>query len=377
MKFDNRNSNALPAVVDQRLKISPAIGNKWLRSLKSSEICFIGEDFTAKCFVKFPIGIFNKTPNNQPSPPKANEPLDRSSNQLPPDSQTKVVWIDINQLYLSFVMLLRFRLFISNASRNAYNFSVLFSNQIRGLWGRTQEFGTQLDTSLNFSRFIKLGKLVSRINILISGLPTQNIYSNDVRSILRFRRSNQNWHSLTHLVILVQFLFSVQSLWADTQVSRISSRIANLGSVQNLYMTPGLVTVLQLPTPITEVKVGSPDDVQVQISKTLPSEVSLIVKRALPQSTNLIVRCGSRSFVFDLVMSRNRHQDLVKVSGSYGAPIDQDLNQMSLIDSSAEVVSKNAATIRARETANNANSKDTNEMTLIDSSDLQEKRGVK
>ncbi len=169
-------------------------------------------------------------------------------------------------------------------------------------------------------------------------------------------------------IFVVPVLLVFGDLLAETPVSRISSRIANLGSVQNLYMTPGLVTVLQLPTPITEVKLGSPDDVQVQISKTLPSEVSLIVKRALPQSTNLIVRCGSRSFVFDLVMAKNRHQDLVKVSGSYGAPIDQDLNEMTLIDSSAAIKPRTRARIGTPGSI---------EMTLIDSSELREKRGAK
>jgi hypothetical protein len=91
--------------------------------------------------------------------------------------------------------------------------------------------------------------------------------------------------------------------------------------------------VIQLPYPVTEVKVGSPDDVQTQISKTLPSELTLILKRGGAQPTNLIARCGTRTFVFDLIPSRNTHQDLVRISGAYGAPQLDDMGAV-LIDSS-------------------------------------------
>jgi hypothetical protein len=47
----------------------------------------------------------------------------------------------------------------------------------------------------------------------------------------------------------------------------------------------------------------------------------------------LIVRCGSRSFVFDLIPSKKTHQDLVRISGSYGAPEAEDIGAV-LIDSS-------------------------------------------
>lgn len=123
---------------------------------------------------------------------------------------------------------------------------------------------------------------------------------------------------------------------AELTPTRISSSLVNLGEVHKIFLAQGLVSVIQLPYPVTEVKVGNPNDVQVQISKTLPSELTLILKRGNAKATNLIARCGARTFVFDLIPSQKTHQDLVKISGSYGAPSVHDVSDIGviLIDSS-------------------------------------------
>jgi hypothetical protein len=131
------------------------------------------------------------------------------------------------------------------------------------------------------------------------------------------------------------------SALASASPGRISSRFANLGEVHKIFLAQGLASVVQLPYPITEVKTGSPEDIQVQISKTLPSELTLILKRSNAQPTNLIARCGSRSFVFDLIPSKKTHQDLVRISGSYGAPTNDDMGAV-LIDSSDIATSSKA-----------------------------------
>jgi hypothetical protein len=121
---------------------------------------------------------------------------------------------------------------------------------------------------------------------------------------------------------------------AETTPLRISSRLIDLGEVHKIFLSQGLVSVIQLPYPVTEVKVGSPDDIQTQISKTLPSELTLLLKRADAKATNLIARCGTHTFVFDLIPSHKTHQDLVRISGSYGSP-SANYNGAILIDSSA------------------------------------------
>jgi hypothetical protein len=118
-----------------------------------------------------------------------------------------------------------------------------------------------------------------------------------------------------------------------TTPGRISSRVMDLGDVLRIYLSQGLASVVQLPFPITEVKLGNPDDVFVQVSKTLPSELTVVLRKNGARPTNLVVRCGSRTFVFDLIPSHSTHQDLVRISGSYGGPESEGLGA-TLIDSS-------------------------------------------
>ncbi len=138
------------------------------------------------------------------------------------------------------------------------------------------------------------------------------------------------------VVILIAIMF-VTNTRAEVGPSRISSRLVNLGEVHKIFLAQGLVSVIQLPYPVTEVKVGNPDDILAQISKTLPSELTLILKRGGAKATNLIARCGTRTFVFDLIPSSKTHQDLVRISGSYGAPSGTDIGDKGaiLIDSSS------------------------------------------
>jgi hypothetical protein len=110
---------------------------------------------------------------------------------------------------------------------------------------------------------------------------------------------------------------------ADEPPRRIMETFADLGDVHRIFLAPGLASVLQLPYPVTEAKIGSPDQVQAVISKTLPSELTLTLKTSSAQPTNLIVRCGSRTFVFDIIPSRRTHQDLIRISGAYGGPSSQ------------------------------------------------------
>jgi hypothetical protein len=147
-----------------------------------------------------------------------------------------------------------------------------------------------------------------------------------------------NLTDFTVLVVLTLAMGPAASAVAKTP-PRISSHIVDLGEVHKVYLAQGLASVIQLPYPITEAKVGAPESVQALVSKTLPSELTLILKTAGAQPTNLIVRCGSRTFVFDIIPSHKTHQDLVRISGSYGAPERADMGAV-LLDSSFMPVKK-------------------------------------
>ena len=128
-------------------------------------------------------------------------------------------------------------------------------------------------------------------------------------------------------------LLTAELALAQSVPGRISSQVVDLGDVLRIYLAPGLASVVQLPYPITEVKLGNPDDIYVQVSKSLPSELTVILKRNGARPTNLVARCGIKTFVFDLIPSKSTHQDLVRISGSYGGPESTGLGAV-MIDSS-------------------------------------------
>lgn len=117
------------------------------------------------------------------------------------------------------------------------------------------------------------------------------------------------------------FMFSI---FADAApLNRISELDFNRSKVQQIYMEPGRQTLIDFPCHITRASVGSSKDVDVKITSTRNQELDLWLKEEASQSTNLIVRCDEAVFVFDIVPSRLRHQDYIKIVGS--APIGTSL----------------------------------------------------
>lgn len=114
--------------------------------------------------------------------------------------------------------------------------------------------------------------------------------------------------------------FGTGNIQTDSRPSRISQTLLDLGGVHRIYLSPALVSVVQLPYPITETKVGDSEDLQVQLSKSAPEELTLTLRRGSANPTNVIVRCGSRIFVFDVIPSKAIHQDFVKITGTFGYP---------------------------------------------------------
>jgi hypothetical protein len=103
--------------------------------------------------------------------------------------------------------------------------------------------------------------------------------------------------------------------WADP--ARISKIDKNLNEVDRIYLAPGLVSVIEMPGPILEVRVGDPRSVRVLLSSVSPKEMTLALGHPRASATNLIVRTDKRAFVFDLLPSRSNHQDFIKVRGGF------------------------------------------------------------
>lgn len=100
--------------------------------------------------------------------------------------------------------------------------------------------------------------------------------------------------------------------------SRVSSIRKDLSQAEVIYMSEGLVSVVEFPVPILEVRNGNAAAIKAMISSVSPKELTLILHQS--KATNLLVRAGKRMYVFDIVPSKSTHQDYVKVSGAFSAP---------------------------------------------------------
>jgi hypothetical protein len=143
-----------------------------------------------------------------------------------------------------------------------------------------------------------------------------------------------NQFSNSFSVVLALFLLLTTSASAETKgPSRISSKVMDLGKVTPIRMVPGMATIIEVPGPVTGIRLGNPEAVQYFRPERPDNEVTLILQRGGVKPTNLIVRSGKKKFVFDIVPSTRIHQDTVEVVGAYGGPALQDA-EIELLDSS-------------------------------------------
>lgn len=103
-------------------------------------------------------------------------------------------------------------------------------------------------------------------------------------------------------------------------LNRISSNHQDLSKVEKIFVSPGLVSMVEFPQNIIEVRVGSPETLKAVISQVSPKELTLYLSSSAASPSNLIVRSEKRIFVFDIVPSKSNHQDYIKIRGAYGAP---------------------------------------------------------
>ena len=117
-------------------------------------------------------------------------------------------------------------------------------------------------------------------------------------------------------------LFSLLFNQSFANVNRIESRIQHLDSTSRIYMKFGLISVVEFPQNIIEVRIGNPNSVKAVISQVSPKELTLYYKSNSSSPTNLIVKSDKKIYVLDIIPSKNNHQDFVKITsgvGSYNA----------------------------------------------------------
>ncbi len=81
-------------------------------------------------------------------------------------------------------------------------------------------------------------------------------------------------------------------------VKRISSVYKDLGQSQKIYLHAGLISVLDFPQSIIEVRLGNPKSIKAQLSQVSPRELTLYLSQQAVEPTNLIVKSEKRFYVY-------------------------------------------------------------------------------
>lgn len=122
---------------------------------------------------------------------------------------------------------------------------------------------------------------------------------------------------------MMNLLFAINLLSLPTFAQeRIQSMRFDKSQVQRIYLAPGLGSVVLFPCGLQEVFIGRGEDLKAQISPNDKRTLFLNLKLNSSLPTNVIVKCTPEKsiFVFDVIPSRTRHQDLVEIRSSYGRP---------------------------------------------------------
>ncbi|GEM_PF-3308057 len=143
------------------------------------------------------------------------------------------------------------------------------------------------------------------------------------------------------------WFFSLLLPLAFADVPRLSISQSDLSQVSKIYLAPGLVSLVEFPQNIIEVRVGSPHLVKALISQVSPKELTLYLNGQAHFASNLIVRSEKRIFVFDVIPSKTNHQDYIKIrGGAFGSPhLTQGLQHGLRLEISPIKIKQNLAPI--------------------------------
>lgn len=139
------------------------------------------------------------------------------------------------------------------------------------------------------------------------------------------------------------FVISSFSLLCSADTERIQSMRFDKSKVERIYLAPGLGSIVIFPCGIQEAFVGRSDDLKVQISPNDKKTLFLNLKLNSSLPTNVIAKCEIEKsiFVFDVIPSKVRHQDLVEIRSSFGRPNSKDFVVMQTVRSTNRLIVKN------------------------------------
>jgi hypothetical protein len=123
--------------------------------------------------------------------------------------------------------------------------------------------------------------------------------------------------------LLESLILTWGALWAfsaDASVNRISSVYKDLSKVEKIYLHAGLISLVEFPDPILEVRLGNTKSFKVELSQISPRELTVYLLNSSAAPSNLIVRSNQKIYVFDIIPSNGTHQDYVRIAGSFSLP---------------------------------------------------------
>ncbi len=86
-------------------------------------------------------------------------------------------------------------------------------------------------------------------------------------------------------ILLLAITFGWEASNAKNEVRRISSTYSDLSTVQKIYLHAGLITVVEFPGNILEVRLGNPGSIKAQISTISGKELTLYLSEQRVEPT--------------------------------------------------------------------------------------------
>lgn len=152
---------------------------------------------------------------------------------------------------------------------------------------------------------------------------------------------------MKYFVQIVVFLLVHQVQAQDNP--RIQQLFLNKSTTQKIFLSPGLATSVKMPCEIDEV-ITPGSGILNHLSERNKTRFSLEITEEA-RSTNFIVHCIDSTYVFDLVVNKNIHNDYIEIIGDYGTP---RMTQVPVQKSSSRILEliKNSETILSQDLIN-------------------------
>lgn len=131
---------------------------------------------------------------------------------------------------------------------------------------------------------------------------------------------------------MLKLLLITSLLYASDKIDRIQSYRFDRSQVKQIYLAPGLGTKIMFPCSLIEAFAGRNDDLKTQISPNDKKVLYLNLKLNNSFPTNLIVSCENERtpYVFDVIPSKTKHQDIIEIKSGFGSPINKSLVQLPM-----------------------------------------------